>query len=120
MELIGILLDKLPWFKNQNNDTLIRHFRWASIAEGITCILLYLIAMPIKYQWGIWQQMIPIGTLHGIMFTWYLILLYYVIKPLKWDAEESVFALIAAFFPFGTFWVDWKLIPEKYRTPLFK
>lgn len=89
---------------------LIRQFKMACIAEFITCVLLYLIAMPIKYQWDIWQQMIPIGSLHGAAFTWYLILVYYVRKPLKWDDEDLVFAVIAAFFPFATLWVEKNLI----------
>lgn len=96
----------IPYFDNMPQEKLIRQFKWACIAEFITCILLYLIAMPIKYQWGIWQQMIPIGSLHGAAFTWYLILLYYVYKPLKWDDEDLVIGVLAAFFPFATWYVE--------------
>ncbi|MBV7440980.1 DUF3817 domain-containing protein [Weeksellaceae bacterium TAE3-ERU29] len=103
----------LNYLKNIPENKLIKQFKYACVAEGITCILLYLIAMPIKYQWGIWWQMIPIGTLHGAMFTWYLALLYFVKKPLNWDDEDLVFAALAAFFPFATFWVEKDLVEKK-------
>lgn len=104
----------ISYYENMDEKQLIRQFRWACIAEFITCILLYLIAMPIKYQWDIWQQMIPIGSLHGAAFTWYLVLVYYVYKPLKWDDEDLVIAIIAAFFPFGTWYVERNMIREKH------
>lgn len=86
------------WFKN------------ACIAEGITCVLLYLVGMPIKYEFGIWWHMIPIGCLHGAMFTWYLLLAPFVKKAYKWDDEDFIFIILAAFFPLATFWVEKKLI----------
>lgn len=108
----------IPYFENMSDEKLIRQFKIACIFEFITCILLYLIAMPIKYQWGIWQQMIPIGSLHGIAFTWYMLLLYYVRIPLKWDDEDLVFAGIAGFFPFATLWVEKSLVEERMKNNL--
>ncbi|MRJ08956.1 DUF3817 domain-containing protein [Ornithobacterium rhinotracheale] len=103
----------LKYFKNLPKDKLIKQFKAACIAEGITCILLYLVAMPIKYQWGIFWQMIPIGILHGIMFTWYLLLINDVRKALNWDDEDFVFAILAAFFPFASFWVEVDLVKKR-------
>ncbi len=103
---------------NTSDQRNIRYFKWACTAEGISCILLYLIAMPMKYQWGIWWQMIPIGTLHGIFFVWYLIMINYVYKPLKWDDEDTVTAILAAFFPFATFWVEKKMVLQMNKTIL--
>lgn len=103
----------LKYIENLPEEKLIKQFKYASIVEGITCILLYLIAMPIKYQFDIWWQMIPIGTLHGIAFTWYLALIYFVKKPLNWDDEDFVIAILAAFFPFATFWVERNLMNNR-------
>jgi integral membrane protein len=50
-----------------------------------------------------------IGSIHGLFFTLYLIFLPSVRKIYTWDDEDSVFALIAAFFPFATIWIDKKL-----------
>ncbi|MXV37777.1 DUF3817 domain-containing protein [Flavobacteriaceae bacterium Ap0902] len=102
----------IPYFDNLPEEKLIKQFKQVCVFEFVTCILLYLIAMPIKYEWDIWIQMIPIGSLHGFAFTWYLILFYYVRKPLKWDDEDAMFAFLAAFFPFATLWVEKRLIKD--------
>lgn len=105
----------MNFYKNMPEEKCIRHFKKVCVGEGITCILLYLIAMPMKYQFGIAWQMIPIGILHGIMFTWYLYLLYFVRKPLRWDDEDLVFSILSAFFPFATFWVEKDLVDKRIK-----
>ena len=60
----------IPYYDNMSDEKLIRQFKWACIFEGITCILLYLIAMPMKYQWDLVWQMPAVGSLHGIAFVW--------------------------------------------------
>ena len=50
-----------------------------------------------------------IGSIHGLFFTLYLIFLPVIRKIYTWDDEDSVFALISAFFPFATIWIDKKL-----------
>lgn len=105
------MLKKLQKYYNHiSPEKRKRWFRNACRLEGITCILLFLVAMPIKYQFDIWWQMIPIGSLHGIAFTWYLILVPSVKKLYQWDDEDLVFVILSAFFPFATFWVEKKLI----------
>ncbi|MDO5656021.1 MAG: DUF3817 domain-containing protein [Flavobacteriaceae bacterium] len=96
----------ISYFQKMDKEKLIRQFKWACIAEFITCILLYLIAMPLKYQFDILWPMFPIGSLHGAAFIWYSGLLYFVRKPLNWDDEDLVIAILAAFFPFATWYVE--------------
>lgn len=50
-----------------------------------------------------------IGNIHGLFFTLYLLLILPAKKIFQWDDEDFVFALIAAFFPFATIWVEKKL-----------
>jgi hypothetical protein len=42
------------------------------------------------------------GSIHGLFFTLYLILAFPCRKIYQWDDEDSVFALLAAFFPLAT------------------
>jgi integral membrane protein len=49
------------------------------------------------------------GSIHGLFFTLYLILAIPSRKIYQWDDEDSVFALLAAFFPLATIWIDKKL-----------
>lgn len=83
------------------------------VAEAISCFLLYGVAM-------IWKRyddegllptifIIIVGNIHGLFFTGYLLLCIPVRKIFKWDDEDFVFALLSAFFPFATIWVDKKL-----------
>ena len=94
---------------NIPEEKLIKYFKQVCVAEGITCFLLYLVAMPLKYSFGWDLIMIPAGIIHGVFFTLYLALCLPAKKLYDWDDEDFVFALLAPFFPFATFWVEQKL-----------
>lgn len=92
---------------------LIKWFRNICLAEALSCFFLYCVAM-------VWKRydseglaptifIIIVGNFHGLFFTLYLLLCLPIRKIFKWDDEDTVFALIAAFFPFATIWVDKKL-----------
>lgn len=104
-------MEKLEKFFTE--EEWIKYFKIFCVAEGITCFLLYLIAMPLKYSFDWTLVMIPAGSLHGLFFTLYLIACLPIRKIFEWDDEDFVFALLAAFFPFGTFWVEKKLGKKK-------
>lgn len=97
-------------FKHYSESDLLKYFRWACIGEGITCVILYLVAMPLKYILNEPLIMIPAGIIHGLFFSFYLIVSPLVRKQLKWDDEDFVFVLLASLFPFATFWVEKKLM----------
>ena len=92
----------------------IRHwFRQVCIAEAWTCFFLYLVAMPLKryFPEDYWSLIliIIVGNLHGLFFTLYLLLCLPARKIYDWDDEDFVFALLSAFFPFATVWVERRL-----------
>jgi integral membrane protein len=49
------------------------------------------------------------GSIHGLFFTLYLLLAIPARKIYTWDDEDSIFALLAAFFPLATIWIEKKL-----------
>lgn len=81
-------------------------FKIACYAECVSCVLLFLIAMPLKYCFHSTILMIPAGCMHGIFFTGYIVFAILARKIYTWDDEDFVFALMAAFFPFATIWVE--------------
>lgn len=85
-----------------------KYFTYMCTAEGITCILLYLVAMPMKYIFDSFHLMIPVGILHGIFFTLYLFYAIPARKVYNWDEEDFVIVLLASLFPFATFWIERK------------
>lgn len=101
------------FFKKYSDEKIIKWFRQVCIAEAISCLLLYCIAMVWKRYdaEGIWATVfiIIIGNIHGLFFTLYLLLCIPAKKIFKWDDEDFVFAILSAFFPFATIWVDKKL-----------
>ena len=87
--------------------------RKAGIAEGISFLVLLLIAMPLKY---FLQQPLAVkivGWMHGILFIAFLVLAW----EYKTDRNKSLkwftLAFLAALIPTGTFFFDKKLKEEK-------
>ncbi len=101
------------FFSKYPQEKIINWFKTVCIAEAITCFLLYGVAM-------IWKRyddegllatifIIIIGNIHGLFFTLYLLMCLPSRKIFNWDDEDFVFAILAAFFPFATIWIDKKL-----------
>ena len=87
--------------------------RKAAIAEGISFLVLLIIAMPLKYYYDQPMAVKIVGWLHGILFIAFVSLAWNYKndhhKNLKWFA----FAFAAALFPAGTFFFDNKLKKEE-------
>lgn len=103
--------DKL--ISKYTQEKIIRWFKKFCVIEAITCFFLYVIAMPLKRYFPEENfaliLIIVVGNLHGLFFTLYLLLLPAARKIWQWDDEDTVFALLSAFFPFATIWVEKKL-----------
>lgn len=97
-----------------NLKTHIGRLRIAALIEGITCIALYLIAMPLKYLMGIDSAVRIPGMVHGIFFIAYLLALLPVYFERKWSFKILFISGIASIVPFMTFWAD-----HKYFKPPF-
>jgi integral membrane protein len=85
-------------------------FRFISFLEGISFLLLILIAVPIKYFEGNEFYVKLLGMPHGILFVLYIVLLVFIKKQMKWDLKITGIVAIASIIPFGTFYVDKKYL----------
>ena len=87
-------------------------FKIISFLEGVSYILLLLIAVPIKYIGGneFWVKIL--GMPHGILFILYIIMACIIKKDQKWSNKEFLIILIASLIPFGTFYVNNKLLKK--------
>ncbi len=84
----------------------IRNLRYVGIAEGISFLLLLLIAMPLKYIWG-WPLAVKyVGWAHGVLFVMYIVAVFAAIKAMKWGLKGVTIAMIASLLPAGTFVLD--------------
>jgi integral membrane protein len=86
-----------------------QRLRMVAKLEGISFLLLLLVSMPLKYVYDVHMPNQIIGMLHGILFIWYVLLLYWVADEKKWGGMVLFLGLLAAILPFGTFVADKRL-----------
>ena len=85
-----------------NNRTL-RTFRTVAIAEGVSFLVLLLIAMPLKYFAGRPEAVQVVGWAHGVLFVGFLALAMKVYNELNKPFSWLVKAGFASILPLGTF-----------------
>lgn len=82
------------------------------IAEGISFLVLLLIAMPLKYVFKIPEAVKFTGSVHGALFVTYLWFAFEVFGSLKKSFFWFLKAVVASFLPLGTFIFDKELKKE--------
>ena len=91
--------------------TTFSWFRKIAFAEGISFLILLLVAMPLKYMAELPIAVTIVGGLHGILFVAFVVLAWQVKNEYKKDWGWLARSFIASILPFGTFWMDnyyWK------------
>lgn len=83
-------------------------FRTVSILEGVSYLLLLLIATPFKYLQGDDTYVKMLGMPHGILFMLYVVLAIVIKKEMNWNTKTFGIVLVASILPFGTFYIDKK------------
>ena len=97
---------------------MLKLFRMVALAEGVSTLSLFLIAMPLKYWFGLPGLIRPVGWAHGILFLAYLLAMV----PGLWGRRVGLLGwlrtFLAAFVPFGTFLNDPFLKRHERRTKI--
>jgi integral membrane protein len=85
-------------------------FRKIAFAEGISFLVLLLIAMPLKYFAGMPKAVTIIGSLHGVLFVALAVAAYLVKDQYNRSIAWGFKVFISSIIPFGTFYMDkeWK------------
>ncbi|OCK50828.1 hypothetical protein BA768_18785 [Chryseobacterium sp. CBo1] len=99
-------------FSKYSQEKIIRWFKQICLAEAISWFFLFTAMIWIRVEPESIFAIIyisTIGSIHGLFFTLYLLFVPSTRKIYSWDDEDSIFAFIAAFFPFATIWIDKKL-----------
>ena len=85
------------------------HLHWSSLLEGISFLLLLLIAMPLKYFAGMPQMVTVVGMAHGVLFVWYVAAVLVAKAEFNLSYKNTALALVASLLPLGTFYADARL-----------
>jgi integral membrane protein len=96
-----------------SNKKILHRFRMIGIAEGISFLVLLLIAMPLKYFLNFPLAVKYVGWAHGALFVAYIYFAFSVFAVFKKPFLWLVKAGIAAFLPLGTFIFDKELKKEE-------
>jgi integral membrane protein len=88
-------------------------FRNLSLIEGISLIILLFIAMPAKYQFGLFDSIWMVGMTHGVLWLAYFALSLVVSHQQKWSVMFWLLVLFASVIPFACFFLDRNLKENK-------
>ncbi|MEM6910793.1 MAG: DUF3817 domain-containing protein [Verrucomicrobiota bacterium] len=83
--------------------------RWLGKAEGLSYLLLLLVAMPLKYLLDRPGMVHVVGWVHGVLFLAFGFSLLAVWIRRRWSFGRVALVMMAALLPFGPFVVDPRL-----------
>ena len=87
------------------NTTITKWFLVIGKIEGYSYLVLLFIAMPLKYIFNIPEFVRPVGSVHGVLFVAFMLLLALMFFKVKLSFKNSVFAFLLSLVPFGTFFL---------------
>jgi integral membrane protein len=97
--------------------TTIGRLRLLAFLEGASLLLLVLIAVPVKYGLDNPFLVKLIGPIHGTLFLLFVYFTWQVSHALHWKFWDSTWkVLLASFIPFGTFYIDHKMLQHLQAT----
>ena len=86
--------------------TAIGRFRLVSFIEGVSAILLFFVAMPLKYGFDMPLAVTYVGLIHGILWMVYMGMLIFTWGSQGWSLSMFIAGLFAGLPPGGTFLFD--------------
>ena len=88
---------------------MVSFLRRFSLVEGISTLVLFLIAMPLKYVLGYPMAVTYVGWVHGVLFVGLWLMFLLVAGWRKIPFLLALVGMLAAIFPFGPFLIDGRL-----------
>jgi integral membrane protein len=85
-------------------------FRYISVLEGVSLLVLLGIAMPLKYIFELPMMVKIVGMFHGVLFVAYVLFALLFTKRAKWTFLELTWIVLLSVIPFGTFYADAKYL----------
>jgi integral membrane protein len=82
---------------------MLHRFRIVAITEGISFLVLLLIAMPLKYMLDIPGPVAILGWIHGVLF---MVFIFFAILVFIYSEKKVMWlvkALLSSLIPFGPF-----------------
>jgi len=98
--------------------TKLGRLRIIGLLEGISLLVLVFVAVPMKYIFGNAQGSQIMGPIHGALFLLFVFNTLSVGVEYGWKFRTTTWkVLIACIIPFGTFYIDRKILGKMYKRP---
>jgi integral membrane protein len=91
------------------NHAFLRRLRILGIIEGVSTLVLFGIAMPLKYAAGMPMAVTIVGAIHGFLFLALVSMFIAGVKMIPISRRLACAGMLAAVVPFGPFVLDRKL-----------
>lgn len=93
--------------------TKMGRLRIVALLEGVTLLVLIFIAMPLKYFFSYPNVSKFIGAIHGGLFLLFVFNTLSIGIEQRWKFTKTTWkVLIACIIPFGTFYIDKKILSK--------
>jgi integral membrane protein len=86
--------------------TTLGRLRIIAFIEGMSFLILLFVAMPLKYIWEQPMAVRQVGTVHGLLFVIYVLLVVLCRIEYNWSARKTGLLLLISIIPFGNFYAD--------------
>lgn len=89
---------------------MLKSFKIVALLEGVSLLLLFFFAMPMKYLMNDPMYVKHIGMAHGLLFIGYIIMAVMLKIEDNWSGKKLAIVSLASIIPFGTFYVEKKYL----------
>ena len=91
------------------NQSFLQRLRLAGVIEGTSTLVLFGVAMPLKYMADMPIAVTIVGMAHGVLFMILVGMALIAIKKVPISRRLALMVMVGAVFPFGPFIVDRRL-----------
>lgn len=85
---------------------MLRIFQQVALWEALSTVVLFFVAMPLKYFAGIPEAVRVAGSIHGFLVVIFVILLIMCWQTFNWKFSRVVKYFIISLIPIVSFWVE--------------
>lgn len=89
-----------------NRGRIRNQVRLVGYIEGVSFLVLLLVAMPLKYFAGQPNAVSIVGAAHGFLWIAYLLVLVLAWRALRWPIKTAFLGVVASVVPLGPWWFE--------------
>lgn len=93
----------------------LKHFIRMGYAEGVSALVLFFIAMPMKYMLDMPMAVKIVGNIHGFLFVIYAMMIAFYGMNLKWRVSTMLLLFLASILPGGPFFAEGKILKREKK-----